>query len=292
MSEADEPALPELPQVDTFTFYDDTLVAVILDGSEVALPIRSICEKMGLDAPSQSTRLREHAVLSQGLRVVKIPIGNRVQSVLAINRRYLAFWLATISPAQVSPDVREKLVRYQQELVEVLDTLYGEGSLPADTPAADPAVAALHQRLAAALAELRATRSALLAAQRRTDETLQGQDARLTNVEHLLHERLTAVQGQLDETQQRLLDQVKITAAQQAVIRRAIERLGSRYQQRSGKEIYGLLHARFCAELGTPRYDALPARKYDAALHWLRDRAAEYLPDDPDALPPLQESLL
>jgi hypothetical protein len=150
----------------------------------------------------------------------------------------------------------------------------------------------LHQRLAAALAELRATRSALLAAHRRTDETLQEQDVRLTNVEHLLHERLTAVQGQLDETQQRLLDQVKITAAQQAVIRRAIERLGSRYQQRSGKEIYGLLHARFCAELGTPRYDALPARKYDAALRWLRDRAAEYLPDDPDALPPLQESLL
>jgi hypothetical protein len=35
MSEAYEPALPELPQVDTFTFYDDTLVAVILDGSEV-----------------------------------------------------------------------------------------------------------------------------------------------------------------------------------------------------------------------------------------------------------------
>jgi hypothetical protein len=37
-------------------------------------------------------------------------------------------------------------------------------------------VAALHQRLAAALAELRATRSALLAAQQRTDETLQEQE--------------------------------------------------------------------------------------------------------------------
>ncbi|NJK81768.1 MAG: hypothetical protein HC914_18555 [Chloroflexaceae bacterium] len=107
----------------------------------------------------------------------------------------------------------------------------------------------------------------LLAAQRRTDATLQEQDVRLTNVEHLLHERLTTVQGQLDETQQRLLDQVKITAAQQAMSRRAIERLGSRYQQRNGKELYGLLHARFCAELGTPRYDALPACKSDAALH-------------------------
>jgi len=49
---------------------------------------------------------------------------------------------------------------------------------------------------------------------------------------------------------------------------------------------------RFCAELGTPRYDALPAKKYGEALDWLRARAAEYLPDDPDTLPPLQESLL
>ena len=58
------------------------------------------------------------------------------------------------------------------------------------------------------------------------------------------------------------------------------------------KDIYGMLHARFCAELGTPRYDALPAAKYAAALEWLRDRAAEYLPGDADALPGLQESLL
>ena len=39
-------------------------------------------------------------------------------------------------------------------------------------------------------------------------------------------------------------------------------------------------------------FDQLPAGKYDAALDWLRAKAQDYLPDDPDALPPLQESLL
>ncbi len=105
-------------------------------------------------------------------------------------------------------------------------------------------------------------------------------------------QRLTTIQGQLDEAQQRLLDTVKITAAQQSVIRRAIERLAKRHEKKTGKSIYDLLHVRFCAELGTPRYDALPAKKYGEALVWLRARAAEYLPGDPDALPPLQESLL
>ena len=46
------------------------------------------------------------------------------------------------------------------------------------------------------------------------------------------------------------------------------------------------------AELGTPRYDALPAGRYQAALAWLAQQAAAYLPDDPDALPPLQDALL
>lgn len=290
MSDPDAAALPSLPRVEQFDFYGDSLIAVIIDGREVALPIRSVCAAMGLDAQSQSERLRQHDVLSQGLRVVKVPTGSRVQSVLAISRRYLAFWLATITPNLVAEGIRPKLVRYQEELVDVLDALYGEGSTQPAT--AEPSLTTLGQRLSAIIAELRVTREALLAAQRRTDEQVAAQDVRLSTVEGLLNERLTTLAGQLDETQQRLLDHVKITAAQQSVIRLAIERLGKRYETKTGKKIYDRLHARFCAELGTPRYDALPAGKYQQALDWLRARAVEYLPDDPDALPPLQESLI
>jgi hypothetical protein len=292
MSDPSSSALPSLPRVEQFDFYGDSLIAVIIDGREVALPIRSVCNAMGLDAQSQSERLREHDVLSQGLRVVKVPMGNRVQSVLAISRRYLAFWLATITPNLVADDIRPKLVRYQEELVDLLDALYGEGSTQPTTAPGEPSLTTLSQRLSAIIAEMRVTREALLASQRRTDEKIAEQDVRLSTVEGLLNERLTMLAGQLDETQQRLLDQVKITAAQQSVIRLAIERLGKRYETRTGKKIYDRLHARFCAELGTPRYDALPAGKYQQALDWLRDRAVEYLPDDPDALPPLQESLI
>ena len=292
MSDSDSQALQPLPHIEPFDFHGDALIAVIVDGHEVALPIRSVCGALGLDTQSQSERLREHDVLSQGLRIVKIPVGNRVQSVLALNRRYLAFWLATITPSQVSDTARPKLVSYQQELVDVLDSLYGTGEAQAAESGTEPALATINARFAALIAELRITRAALLAAQRQTDAKIDAQDVRLSAVEELVGGRLTTIQGQLDEAQQRLLDTVKITAAQQSVIRRAIERLAKRYQKKTGKSIYDLLHLRFCAELGTPRYDALPAKKYGEALVWLRARAAEYLPGDPDALPPLQESLL
>lgn len=179
----------------------------------------------------------------------KFQWGDRVQSVLAISRRYLAFWLATITPNLVADDIRPKLVRYQEELVDLLDALYGEGSTQPTTAPGEPSLTTLSQRLSAIIAEMRVTREALLASQRRTDEKIAEQDVRLSTVEGLLNERLTTLAGQLDETQQRLLDQVKITAAQQSVIRLAIEQLGKRYETRTGK-IYDRLHARSALNWG------------------------------------------
>ena len=91
MNDPEPSALPSVPRVEQLDFHGDSLIAVIIDGQEVVLPIRSVCAALGLDVQGQSQRLREHDVLSQGLRVVKVPTGSRVQSVLAINRRYLAF---------------------------------------------------------------------------------------------------------------------------------------------------------------------------------------------------------
>src|SRR5262249_30280500 len=247
MSDPDSQALQPLPRVEPFDFHGDPLIAVIVDGHEVVLPIRSVCGALGLDPPSQSERLREHDVLSQGLRIVKIPVGNRVQSVLAINRRYLAFWLATITPSQVSDIARPKLVSYQHELVDMLDALYGTGMAEAAESGVEPSLATINARFAALIAELRITREALLAAQRQTEAKVDAQDVRLSTVEELVGQRLTTIQGQLDEAQQRLLDTVKITAAQQSVIRRAIERLAKRYEKKTGKAIYDMLHMRFRA---------------------------------------------
>jgi hypothetical protein len=85
---------------------------------------------------------------------------------------------------------------------------------------------------------------------------------------------------------------VSITPAQREQIRRAIQQLATHYKKRTGKDIFGLLFFSFCKELGTNRYADLSADKYDAALAWLQHKAADYLPDDPEALPPIQEPLL
>jgi hypothetical protein len=261
-------------------FDGDELLAVFVDDG-IAVPVRTICQALGLDLESQSAKLREHEVLAQGVRLVRVPQGGRVRSVVALLHRFIPFWLATIVPSQVSEAVRPKLVRYQIELVDLLAALYGNELRPGSATPGDSTQAALAQRLADALLELRLAREALLSAQQRTEEQLQSHES-----------RIGAIEGVMDELQEQLASHTTITAAQQEVIKRAITRIAARYKRRTGQEMFGKLFAQFCIDLGTPKYALLPAGKYDTALEWLRGKAAELLPDDPEALPPLQESLL
>lgn len=66
----DEYAIQRLEDI---TFDGDTFPAIVRSGDGVAIPVRSICEALGLDVERQSSRLRDHEVLSQGLRIVRLP---------------------------------------------------------------------------------------------------------------------------------------------------------------------------------------------------------------------------
>ena len=141
-----------------FAFDGDQLVAIILEHDGVAVPTRSVSLALGLDPENQSRRLREHAVLSHGLRVVLIPHEGKLRPMLAILHKYIPFWLATITPGQVSAAVRPKLVRYQIELVDLLAALYGNELRRTQPPTGDAVLDALQQRLDDALMEVRLAR--------------------------------------------------------------------------------------------------------------------------------------
>ncbi|NNJ11060.1 hypothetical protein EKD04_012020 [Chloroflexales bacterium ZM16-3] len=281
MDPLSDESLPRLPQrrpaFKDVAFDGDQLVAVILDGDGAALPVRAACQALGLDPRYQLQRLREHDVLVAGLREVRMPQGGKLQVVVAILSRYIPFWLATVTPGQVSGEMRPKLVRYQTDLVDVLNRLYGDELAPTRLVSSDPAVAALERRLDDLLVELRLTRELLR--EQRAGEAVQ--DA-----------RLDAVETVVDDLQQQILQHTAVAPAQQEAIKRAIKRVAVRYQQRTGNERYAMLFAQFCKAMGTPRYDALPAHKYEQALDWIEAQARALLPDDPDALPQRQERLL
>jgi hypothetical protein len=128
--------------------------------------------------------------------VVRVRIGDRMRSVVAILHKYVPFWLATITPGLVKEEVREKLVRYQVEVAEILAGIYGGTAEATHRTTDQEPIDPLRQRLSDAIREVRMAR------------------------------------------------------------------------------------------------DALPSGRYQDALAWLRRKADELLPNDPEALLPQQESLL
>lgn len=268
---------PVQPVYQDIDFDGDTLPSAIVHGDGVLVPVRTICAALGLDARYQLQRLREHEVLVVGLREIRIPIDGRLRVVAALQHRYIPFWLATVTPHQVSDAMRPKLIRYQRELVDVLAAIYGPQLAPDAPLAAEVTLTSLSRQMADLLLEFRLARAAALEGQRELGE----HDERIADLENVV------------ETMQReLAVYVPITPAQQEYIARAIKLIARRYQKKTGKDLFGQLFAEFCKTLGTPRYDELPSSKYAAAVAWLQAKAQQLLPDDPDAAPPMQQSML
>ena len=97
MTTDDVPLPTRRPAYREVQFDGDTLIAVVLDGDGVAVPVRTVCDVLGLDIEAQSDHLRKHPVLSQGLRVVNVPIGDRVRSVIALVHKWIPLFSTTYS---------------------------------------------------------------------------------------------------------------------------------------------------------------------------------------------------
>ncbi len=217
-SRPDAPLQP--PRHELIEFDGDGLVAVVLEGDGVAVPVRIMCESIGLDTETQVGQLRAHPVLSAGLRMVNVAMGGRIRSVVALIHHRIPFWLATISPNLVNEATRPKLVRYQEELADILARLfYGEAASP-PALSVNPEIAALQRQFDAAVLDMRRIREALIAEQQRLSATVQDTQQQLTSLSEIVTELETVI---------------PIVPAQAEYIQRTIKRLAKRLSQQRAR---------------------------------------------------------
>lgn len=118
-------AAPEQREV---AFYDDRVVAVLIpsgagDKPAVFVPIRPICDQLGLSWPAQFERIKRDPVLSevsQGVRVTRTPAQGGEQEMLCLPIEYLNGWLFGVSASRIRAELRDKVLRYQRECYLVL----------------------------------------------------------------------------------------------------------------------------------------------------------------------------
>lgn len=110
-------------------FYGDELNAALVeigDNQQIYVPLRPICNYLGLDWSAQFRRLKRNPILAESLNSVamtttELPgVGKGKRELVCIQLEVLPGWLFGIDSSRVKPDLRDKVIRYQRECYKVL----------------------------------------------------------------------------------------------------------------------------------------------------------------------------
>lgn len=140
-------------------FYDDEITAVLVkvdDRETIYVPVRPLCDYLGLNWDGQRRRMNRDAVLSEEVMSVVVTTTDiapdsrrpRTSAMLCLPLDFINGFLFGINATRVKDEIREQLIRYQRECYRVL----ADAFLQQETAAADDWMttspetrAALHQ---------------------------------------------------------------------------------------------------------------------------------------------------
>ncbi|WP_336708896.1 MULTISPECIES: phage antirepressor N-terminal domain-containing protein [unclassified Cedecea] len=130
---------------------------VVSVGGEVFTPMRPIIDGMGMTYQGQVEKLKSR--FSKGVREIMIPTKGGEQTMLCLALRKLNGWLQTISPNKVKPEIRERVIQYQNECDDVLYEYWTTGQV---TPRAEKKASKSKLSTATQLTPLRQTAERLI----------------------------------------------------------------------------------------------------------------------------------
>lgn len=258
---ADEALVPiEQKQV---IFYEDEITAVWVDAAEergIYVPVKQLCEHMGVAWPPQYRRIQRDEVLSAAATSITVTVTESGQrgAVVCLPLKYIPGFLFGITASRVKPALRDKIIRYRRECFDVLAEAFQDGRLTAtdrfDELLAHDSPAAQAYKMAAAIMKM-AQQQLLLEAQLETHET------RLGNHEQRI-EQIEAALGHADR---------QVTPEQAMQISQAVKSIAFELSKRSRRNEYGGVYGELYRRYGINSYKALPQQQYDDAMAWLND---------------------
>lgn len=247
-------------------FYGDEITAVLVDvdgRQQVYIPLKPICDFLGLNWDGQRQRIRRDAVLSEVVMSAVIttadidPASRRphTSNMLCLPLDFLNGFLFGVNASRVKAELRERLIRYQKECYQVLANAFVGRAPVAETT---PTMAALAQIREMGLAIVQMAEQQM-AFERRITAT----ETRLENAAVFfgeLRKRVTNLERQLapgdpitDEQAAEIAQKVKAVAMAQGG------------QGDSFQAIWGELYRRF----RVTSYKLIPQSKYTAVIAFL-----------------------
>ena len=242
-------------------FYDDQILAVRVKDGTVYVPLRPICDLLGVNWAGQQQRVKRDIVLSEVAMIVCVTHTHidpssrqrRTQDMLAIPLDYLNGWLFGMNASRVKEQVRDQLVRYQRECYRVLFNAFQTGELSTETGD----MAELLKNAHPETVEAYEIAKAVFTLARRQLVT----EIRLNDHE----ERLQVLEAR-NRDSSRQIDTQQASMISQAVKAVALE-LGKHTNRNEFGGVYGELYRRY--EISA--YQELPSTKFQEAMQFLRE---------------------
>jgi hypothetical protein len=258
-------------------FYGDAITAVLSEDGTVYVPIRPICDALGVAWDSQRRRIYRDPILTEGVKSVTVtvtdidPSSRRPHSseMIALPLDYLNGWLFGMNADRVKSEIRERVLRYQRECYRVLFQAFHQQKVTAAPiegvdvdellrTGDDPEAYAY--RIALAVANM-ARQQLVLRYQ------LQEQGERLDGHEHQLGvygERLDQIEAVLGDSSR------YISNAQASHISQAVKAIALEIGKRSGRNEFGGVYGELYRRFEIAGYRELPAGEYAEAMSFFR----------------------
>jgi hypothetical protein len=195
-------------------FYGDELQGVVVMTTPyqrtIFVPLRPLCQYLGITWPSQLNRINRDPVLSKvakGVFITNTPGGQ--QSMVCLPLEYLNGWLFGISANRVKEDLRDRVIRYQEECYKVLAAAFQPPVLD-PTPTAEQATLMQIREMGLAIAQMAEQQMALTTRLDKAAIIVGEHGRRLTSLEQQLAPR----QAITDEQAADIAEKVKALAMQ------------------------------------------------------------------------------
>lgn len=256
MSDESQALIPT--DVRAVDFYGDQVTGAVVEGGEIYIPLRPICEYLGLSWNGQRERMQRDDVLADALRGVRVTrspgTGGGSQEMLCLPLDLLPGFLFGVSTARIKPELREKITRYRRECFRRLWEAFKPDILGSTilTPPTGESSAQIAYEMATAIQHM---------ARQQLDF-----EQRLDRSAHWAK----TIEVRVSEIEVQLSIEGQITAAQAAEIAGAVKavayELGQRGITNPYQQVWGELYRRF----GVNSYKSLPRSRFQEALDWLQ----------------------
>ncbi len=252
----------------TVVFYDDELIAIQEpDSSAIFVPLARLCDNLGIARARQAQRIREHPVLARGLTTLMFESGGGPQEAQCLRIDMIPLWLAGVNANRVKPEIRDKLIRYQTEVADVLWQAFKHDIVPT----ADLAIQERSKSGAELALDIATAIQHLAQQQLDIERRLEGVHGRVDSMARWA----TQVERRISGLELQINPEETITEAQANEIALAVKTVAAALEASGTKNGYQRVYAELYRREQIGAYRKLAQGRYQAVLNWLHQWHAE-----------------